>query len=90
MSWSSSRIETVARWKQTEELNYSARRDGVLNEQLEKRVISRTLRIVKCVRAYVRRKGSWADRGRGKRDSFPGCTHTMMIQPGVQFKSQII
>ena len=47
MSWSSSRIETVARWKQTEQLNYSTRRDGVLNEQFEKWVISRTLRKVK-------------------------------------------
>ena len=30
------------------------------------------------------------EEGRGVGESFPGCTHTIMIQLGVQFKRQII
>ena len=76
MSWSSSRTETVARWKQTEELDYSARRDGVLNEQLEKRVISRTLRIVKCVRAYICEKEAKLSRSRQREEGLLPWVHS--------------
>ena len=69
MSWSSSRTETVARWKQTEELDYNARRDGVLNEQLEKR-------IVKYVRAYICEKEAKLSRSRQREEGLLPWLHS--------------